>query len=79
MTISPMCTTENDLPEPDCDNEARGVLIVVERQNGDMVHQRLICNPCSMKAISVWKMEEPDDSSLTLVYLSFNLLAEMEK
>ena len=33
----PSCTTQNTMPEPDCDNDAQGVLIVVERNSGDLV------------------------------------------
>ena len=78
MTISPMCTTENNLPKPNCDNEAQGVLIVTERQNGDMVRQQLICQPCADGEIRGWKMQ-PDGYYWTVTYLSFQGLVEVEK
>ena len=39
------------MPEPDCDNDAQGVLIVVERNSGDLVLERLICQPCVEREI----------------------------
>ena len=71
----PSCTTQNALPEPDCDNDAQGVLIVVERNSGEMVSQRLVCQPCAIGEIRGWKME-PDGYFWTLNYQSFKGLAE---
>ena len=42
------------MPEPDCDNDAQGVLIVVERNSGDLVLERLICQPCVEREIRGW-------------------------
>ena len=72
----PSCTTQNTLPEPDCDNDAQGVLIVVERNSGDLVSQRLICQPCVKREIRGWKMQ-PDGYLWTLTYQSFKGLAEL--
>ena len=72
----PSCTTQNTLPEPDCDNVADGVLTVVERSSGDLVRERLICQPCVGREIRGWKME-PDGSYWTLTYQSFKRLAEL--
>ena len=74
----PSCTTQNTLPEPDCDNVADGVLTVVERSSGDPVLERLICQPCVEREIRGWKMQ-PDGCCWTLIYQSFKGLAEQEE
>ena len=74
----PSCTTQNTLPEPDCDNDAQGVLIVVERNSGDLVLERLICQPCIEREIRGWKMQ-PDGCCWTLIYQSFKGLVEQEE
>ena len=74
----PSCTTQNTLPEPDCDNVADGVLTVVERNSGDLVSQRLICQPCVEREIRGWKMQ-PDGYCWTLIYQSFKGLVEQEE
>ena len=74
----PSCTTQNTLPEPDCDNDAQGVLIVVERNSGDLVLERLICQPCVEREIRGWKMQ-PDGYCWTLIYQSFKGLVEQEE
>ena len=71
----PSCTTQHSLPEPDCDNAADGVLTVVERSSGELVSQRLVCQPCAVGEIRGWKME-PDSYFWTLNYQSFKDLAE---
>ena len=73
----PSCTTQNTLPEPDCDNDAQGVLIVVERNSGDTLSQRLVCQPCAVGEIRRWKMQ-PDSYFWTLNYQSFKNLAESD-
>ena len=74
----PSCTTQHSLPEPDCDNDAQGVLTVVERSSGDVVRERLICQPCVEREIRGWKME-PDGAYWTLNYQSFKGLVEHEE
>ena len=63
------------MPEPDCDNDAQGVLIVVERNSGDLVLERLICQPCVEREIRGWKMQ-PDGYCWTLIYQSFKAKAK---
>ena len=58
----PSCTTQHSLPEPDCDNAADGVLTVVERSSGDLVLERLICQPCVEREIRGWMGGEPSPS-----------------
>ena len=74
----PSCTTKNTLPEPDCDNDAQGVLIIVVRNSGDLVLERLICQPCVEREIRGWKMQ-PDGYYWTLIYQSFKDLVEQEE
>ena len=74
----PSCTTQHSLPEPDCDNAADGVLTVVERSSGDVVRERLICQPCVEREIRGWKMQ-PDGACWTLIYHSFKDLVEQEE
>ena len=74
----PSCTTQHSLPEPNCDNDAQGVLTVVERSSGDVVRERLICQPCVEREIRGWKMQ-PDGACWTLIYHSFKDLVEQEE
>ena len=74
----PSCTTQHSLPEPDCDNDAQGVLTVVERSSGDVVRERLICQPCVEREIRGWKMQ-PDGACWTLNYQSFKGLVEHDE
>ena len=73
----PGCTTQHSLPEPDCDNDAQGVLTVVKRSSGH-VCERLICQPCVEREIRGWKMQ-PDGAWWTLIYHSFKDLVEQEE
>ena len=72
------CTTLFPMPEPDCDNEAEGILFTWEQgELPEYSDQRIVCNVCAQSVITNERFV-PVGERRQVAYSSFKALADAQ-